>query len=260
MSPACSRTWSPTAVYRSATNDPPYSRLAASSRGAMSTGTISAPTARSRATAASNASAQPSASPASWAGSGTAMRTCPASAPRVGAAGPPAAARPAAEQGRQRVHAVGARHHRDRPAGQRQGRREHGHAVERPAGRHHAGARDDASRGLDADDAVQRGGHATGARRVRSEGEIDEAERHRDRRPGAGAAGDLRGIPGVADRAVRAAGADEAGRELVEVGLAEHDRAGRRAAGRRRWRPARAGTRTRARPPWWAAPPRRCCP
>ena len=226
----------------------------------MSTPTTSAPAARSRATAAWNASAQPSASPASWAGSGTATRTGPASGPWIGAAGPPAAARPAAEQGRQRVHAVGARHHRDRPAGQRQGPREHGYAVERPARRHHACARDDASRGLDADDAVQCGGHATGARRVRSEGEIDQAERYRDRRPGTGAAGDPRRIPRVADRAVRTAGADEAGRELVEVGLAEHHRAGRAAVGRPTWRPARAGTRTRARPPWWAAPPRRCCP
>src|SRR3984885_13511260 len=78
---ACSRAWAPTAAYRSATNDPPYSRLAASSRGAMSTPATSTPTARSRATAARNASAQPSARPGGWGGNGTAMRTGPASAP-----------------------------------------------------------------------------------------------------------------------------------------------------------------------------------
>ena len=70
--------------------------------------------------------------------------------------------------------------------------------------------------------AAERGRYATGAGGVGADADVRDAERHRDRRPGARPAGDALGERRVPDRAVRAADADEPGGELVEVGLAEH--------------------------------------
>ena len=88
------------------------------------------------------------------------------------------------------------------------------------------------------------------------------AGRDRDRRARARAAGDELGDDRVAARAVvRRPGADQAGGELVEVGLAREDRAGveqllRRAGAERSGRVReRRGTRR-----WWARRRRRCCP
>ncbi len=106
------------------------------------------------------------------------------------------------------------------------GQREDRHRVERTARRHDAARRQRAAAGLVADQVVERGGHAAGAGGVGAEREARQPERDRDRRSGARAARNERGVEGVAARAVGRAGAVQARGELVEVGLADRDRAG----------------------------------
>ena len=94
-------------------------------------------------------------------------------------------------------------------------------AVQRPAGRHQPDRADQPARGLEADDAVEGGGYATGSRGVGGDGERHLAERDGQRGAGAGAAGDqLAAVDAPRDR-VGGAGAVQAGGELVEVGLAD---------------------------------------
>ena len=114
--------------------------------------------------------------------------------------------------------------------------------------------------GFDPDDALQARGHASRAGRVGADRDVGLAGGDRDRRSRAGSAADEFGPAAVGHRAVRRAGADEAGRELVEVGLADDDRARLPAAPPRPPRRARVGTRTPGRPRWWAARRRRRCP
>jgi hypothetical protein len=104
---------------------------------------------------------------------------------------------------------------------------EHGHAVERAAGRHHAAGAEQATRGFQPDDAVQACRHAARTGGVGTQREADEAEGHRHRRPRTGSARHVLGVDRVAHCTVRRAGAYQASRELVEVGLADQDRAGR---------------------------------
>ena len=239
MSSACSRTWSPTAVYRSATNDPPYSRLAASSRGAMSTVTTSAPAARSRATADVER-LRPAVGQAGELGR-----------QRDGEADPAAVAR----AGRRRDAGPGSR---QPPRGPLPSRVASGSAPSGPA----ITATARAASGTDrANTVTQSSDRQAGTTPVhgmrprvglrptmplRAAGTRPEpavsVPRARSTRPSATATADPEleppeirvGIPRVTDRAVRAAGADEAGRELVEVGLAEHDRPGGPQPGDRR--------------------------
>ena len=127
--------------------------------------------------------------------------------------------------------------------------------------RHHAGAAGQPARGAD-------GGERREAARVRqrvagvgAEAERRQARGHRGGAAAARSGGAERRIVGVADGAADGADAEIAERELVEVGLAEHDgaallharrpRANRAAADDR---PAPASRRS------WAAPSRRCCP
>ncbi len=79
----------------------------------MSTSAVSTPASLSLDTAAANASAQPSASPPSWSGRGTATRGALALRHPVTSRQPPRAARAVTEQRRQRVTAVRSRHRRD---------------------------------------------------------------------------------------------------------------------------------------------------
>ena len=106
--------------------------------------------------------------------------------------------------------------------------REHAHAVERARRRHDAVGRDEAERRLEADDAVERCGDPSRPGSVGADAEVGDPERDGERRAGARPAADVLRRPGARDGPVRRAGADEARRELVEVALAEHDRAGRR--------------------------------
>jgi hypothetical protein len=105
------------------------------------------------------------------------------------------------------------------------------HAVEGGTGRDHAVGGDEASGRLEADDAVEGRGDAATARGVRAQGQVHDAEGHRYRAARAGAAADSLGGDGVADGAVRGAGADQARGELVQVGGAQGDRACRAEAG-----------------------------
>ena len=104
--------------------------------------------------------------------------------------------------------------------------REDRDAVEAAARGHDAAGADAARRRLQADDVVEAGRHAARAGGVGAERERDVAACDRDRRARARAAADAIGRERAARPAVRRARADEAGRELVEVGLAEADRAG----------------------------------
>ena len=106
------------------------------------------------------------------------------------------------------------------------GQRKDRNAVERAAGRHHARGRDEPEARLEADDVVEPRGHAPGAGGVGAERERHEARRDRDRRARARSAGDQRRIEGIARDAVGRTHADQAGRELIEVGLADDDGAG----------------------------------
>ena len=136
--------------------------------------------------------------------------------------------------------------------------------IDTQSSERHAGTdaarRQQAARRLPADDVVEAGGHAARAGGVGAEREVHEAVRDRDRGTGARAAGDVARVERVGHRAVRRARADEAGRELVEVGLADDDRA----RGFERRRPprhaAQARTRTPGTRPSSAVRRRRCCP
>ena len=104
------------------------------------------------------------------------------------------------------------------------------------------------------------GRHAAGAGRVGAERERHEPGGHRDRRARTRSAGDERRIERIARHAIGRAHADEAGRELIEIGLADHDRAGApqpRDGGRIACRACRRKPDRRR---WSAIPPRRYCP
>ena len=124
-------------------------------------------------------------------------------------------------------------------------------AVERAAGRHHALGRHRSHRRLEADDVVQARRHAARARRVGAERERHQAQRHGDGRARARSARHDGGIEGVPRHRIGRAHADEAGGELVEVGLADQQRAGgeraldRGGAGLGRVGEGRAGGRRR---------------
>ena len=118
-------------------------------------------------------------------------------------------------------------HHTHGTVRQVEVRRENRDTVIGFARRHDAVGADHPERGFDPDDALQACGHASRACGVGADRDVGFAGGDRDRRSRAGSAADEFGPAAVGHRAVRRAGADEAGRELVEVGLADDDRARR---------------------------------
>ena len=126
------------------------------------------------------------------------------------------------------------------------GEREHRYAVERAACRHQAGRGDEAEARLEADDVVEHGRHAARSRGVGAERHRDEAGRDRDPGTRARPAGDQRGIERIARCSIGGTGADEPGRELVEIGLADDDGAGQAQPGDRGRVPARTIGKCRA--------------
>ena len=104
--------------------------------------------------------------------------------------------------------------------------REHRQGIERPAGRHHAARRHAAQGRFEADDVVECRRHAARSRRVGADREADEAVRYRHRRAAARAARHISRVAGVARHRIGRADPHQAGGELVEIGLADHDRAG----------------------------------
>ena len=108
----------------------------------------------------------------------------------------------------------------------RRGQREDRDAVQRAARRHQAPGRDHALGRLEADDVAERRRHAAGACRVGAKCESHQAGGDRDSGARTGAAWNEGRIEGIAGDAIGCAHADQAGRELVEVGLADQDGAG----------------------------------
>ena len=101
--------------------------------------------------------------------------------------------------------------------------RENRDRIERAAGGNDARGRQRPERRLQADDAVERRGNAPRARGVGAERERDEPRADRGRRARARSAGNEIGPQRVARNAIGRAHADEAGGELIEVGLADDD-------------------------------------
>jgi hypothetical protein len=104
---------------------------------------------------------------------------------------------------------------------------EHRHAIQRAARRHHARRAEPAPGGLQADDIVEAGRHAARARGVRAQGKRRQPARHHGRGAGTGTAADVLRLEGVGHGAQRRTRAHQAGGELVQVGLAHQDGAGR---------------------------------
>jgi hypothetical protein len=129
------------------------------------------------------------------------------------------------------IGGVGAGHGCKRGEGVVHGEREQRDAVEGAASGHDARGRHEPEARLEADDVAQPRRHAAGAGGVAAERERHEARPHRDRRARARPARDQLRVEQVARNAIGRAHADEAGRELIEVGLADDDGAGRSQAG-----------------------------
>ena len=105
------------------------------------------------------------------------------------------------------------------------GERVHGDAIERAAGRNDAGIREEPEARLEPYGVAQRRWHPARARGIGAERERHKPCGDRERRTRARAARDQRAIEQVARNAVGRAHALEPGGKLIEVGLADDDRA-----------------------------------
>ena len=121
---------------------------------------------------------------------------------------------------------VGPGRHRKRRHRIVDGEREHRDAVERTARRHHAPGRDHAEARFQPDDVVERRGDTPRSGGVGAECQRHQSRRDRHGRAGARPAGNELRIERIARHAVRRAHADQPGRELIQIGLADDDRAG----------------------------------
>ena len=106
------------------------------------------------------------------------------------------------------------------------GQGEHRDAVEGAAGGQQAAGGQPALGRLEPDDIVEAGRHTAGAGGIGAQRKGQQAARDHAGRAGTGAAADVIRIEAVGHRAIGRAGADQAGGELVEVGLADDDGAG----------------------------------
>ena len=159
-----------------------------------------------------------------------------------------------------RVGLVRPGHDRERVKSIVRGQRKDRNAVERAAGRNDAGRGHQPEARLQADNIVEPGRHAAGAGCIRAERQRHEAGGYRDSRSRARSAGDERRIERIARYAIGRAHADKAGGELIEIGLADDDRARPRASARRRWHRLSANRKKPGRRRWSEIPPRRYCP
>ena len=129
-------------------------------------------------------------------------------APRIGIVGVEAGHD--AEQGRAVVGGVG----------------EYRYAIQRPARRHHACGGDEPEARLAPDDVVAQRRHAAGAGRIGAERRRHQAGCDRNGGTGARSARNELSVERIAWHPIGRAHADETGRELIEVGLADDDGAG----------------------------------
>ncbi|MGF6301197.1 hypothetical protein OKW42_004550 [Paraburkholderia sp. WC7.3d] len=103
--------------------------------------------------------------------------------------------------------------------------REHRQRIERAACRHDAALADEPERRLEPHQPVEARRHASGTRGIGAERERDDARRDRNRRTGARSARHVFIARDLTHRAVRRTRADETRRELIEIGLADENRA-----------------------------------
>ena len=128
---------------------------------------------------------------------------------------------------RKRIGAVGSCHRRQRGHCVVDGEREHRNAVQRPACRHQTGVGDQPEARLQSDDVVEHRGHAARTCRVGAECERHQAGGNRNRRSRTRPARNQIGANRIDGNAIGRADADQTGGELVEIGLADDDGAGR---------------------------------
>ena len=125
--------------------------------------------------------------------------------------------------------------------------REYRDAIQRPARRHHARGRDQPEARLQPDDVVEHRRHPAASRGVGAERQRHQAGRYRHRRARTRSARNEIAAHRIAGDAIGRAHADQTGGELVEIGLADDDGAGRAQSGdgggvvRRRIGKGRAG-------------------
>jgi hypothetical protein len=159
----------------------------------------------------------------------------------------PKHAKPGGAGARIPVLRIGAADHLQHRRRIRHGQREYRHAIERAAGRHDTARADQATSRLQPDDVIDRRRDPSGPGGVGAQRKGDKAGRDRDGRTRARSAGNEGRIERVRRHPVRRACADEAGRELIEIGLADQQRTGGkqpfdgRRGSLRRVREARAG-------------------
>ena len=104
---------------------------------------------------------------------------------------------------------------------------ENRHAIERPAGRHHATCRNQPEARLQPDDIVEHCRHASGPGGIGAERDRHDAGRDRDRRARTRSARNKIGAQRITRNRIGRAHANQAGGELIEIGLADDNGAGR---------------------------------
>ena len=116
--------------------------------------------------------------------------------------------------------------YREDVAGIIRGEREERETVDRAARRHSAARAYQATTGLEADDVVELCRHAPRAGGVGAKGDAHQPRRDRNRRARARPAGDIGRVQRAAGSAIGRTCPVQPGRELVEIGLADRNRAG----------------------------------
>ena len=129
-------------------------------------------------------------------------------------------------------------------------RRKNRNTIERAARRHYARRAEQATRGLQPDQIVERRRNAPRPRRIGAQRKTHQFFGHRHRRAGTRSAGNIARIEHARARAVRRPRPHQSGGELIQVGFADRDGAGReqplhyRSAALRRVRISRTARRS----------------
>ena len=137
---------------------------------------------------------------------------------------------------------------------------EYRNRVQRTARRHHAARGTLPSVGFSPTMLPNAAGTRPGPGGVGAQREVHDARGNRARRSGRRAARHMSRVEHVARHAVRAARADQAGGELVQIGLADQQRARVQQSLHRRRGRRRRCRQSRGTPRWSAGRRRRCCP
>ena len=103
---------------------------------------------------------------------------------------------------------------------------EDGNAIQAAARGHYAIGAEQAAGGLQADQVVERCGHASAAGRIRSEGETHQAGSHGHGRAGAGPSRDIARVKNARTGAIWRPRSHQPGSELIQIGFADGNRPG----------------------------------